>query len=130
MPRVLIVEDNLDGAEVLELFLIKHGYEITTVPNGREALAALTGATPPDVVLLDLRMPEMDGLQFLQVIRSYLRWSSLPVIIVTAYADDALPKRVQALGVTHIFQKAALDLEALRSAIEQSLPGLDTGGGD
>jgi CheY-like chemotaxis protein len=122
MPNVLIVEDNLDSADVLERFLLKHGYTVNAVPNGREALVALTSEAPPDVILLDLRMPEMDGLQFLEVVRGYLRWTDLPVIIVTAYADEGLAERAAKLGVERVFHKAALDLQELREAIERVTP--------
>ena len=122
MSSVLIVEDNVDSADVLERFLLKHGYTVNSVPNGREALVALTSETPPNAVLLDLRMPEMDGLQFLEVVRGYLRWTDLPVIIVTAYADDTLGERAAKLGVSRIFHKAALDLQELLEAIERVTP--------
>jgi len=122
MSSVLIVEDNVDSADVLERFLLKHGYTVNSVPNGREALVALTSEAPPDAILLDLRMPEMDGLQFLEVVRGYLRWTDLPVIIVTAYADEGLAERAAKLGVSKIFHKAALDLQELREAIERVTP--------
>ena len=129
MSSVLIVEDNMDSADVLERFLLKHGFTVNAVPNGREALVALTSDAPPDAILLDLRMPEMDGLQFLDVVRGYLRWTDLPVIIVTAYADDSLETRAAKLGVTEIFHKAALDLQELLEAIQRVIPANGRAGG-
>ncbi|MDB5304828.1 MAG: tmoS 25, partial [Phycisphaerales bacterium] len=73
----------------------------------------------PDVVVLDVRMPEMDGLQFLEVIRSYLRWSHLPVVLLTAFADRPVIDRAQELGVNHVFMKANYQLSALLACIEQ-----------
>lgn len=63
MPFIMIVEDNADACEPLAKYLEKAGHEVKCVPNGREALAHVL-TKPPDVVLLDLLMPEMDGPSF------------------------------------------------------------------
>ena len=63
MAFIMIVEDNADACEPLAKYLEKAGHEVKCAPNGREALAQVL-AKPPDVVLLDLLMPEMDGRRF------------------------------------------------------------------
>jgi CheY-like chemotaxis protein len=96
------------------------------VPNGREALSALANRTP-DVVILDLRMPEMDGITFLEVIRCYLRWSYLPVILLTAHQADSTTERAQQLGVRRVFHKGAYSLtDLLASVNELAKEGKDT----
>jgi CheY-like chemotaxis protein len=119
MGAVLVVDDDPDGCEAVTLALRKSGQAVRIAPNGREALAALIDAPTPDVVVLDVRMPEMDGLQFLEVIRSYLRWSHLPVVLLTAFADRPVIDRAQELGVNHVFMKANYQLSALLACIEQ-----------
>jgi two-component system sensor histidine kinase/response regulator len=119
MAAVLVVDDDPDGCEAVMLALRKSGKAVRTAPNGREALAALIDAATPDVVVLDVRMPEMDGLQFLEVIRSYLRWSHLPVVLLTAFADPAVLERVEELGVKHVFVKANYQMSELLACVEE-----------
>jgi len=100
--------------------LTRAGHEVEIASNGRQAIMRLTGALP-DLVILDLRMPEMDGVHFLEVLRSYLRWQSIPVILVTAYPEDAGVAHAAELGATDVFRKGNLDLEELRATVEQKL---------
>jgi len=90
MPaRILIVEDDADHARMVQLTLETHGYHTTLVRNGREALEHV-GQTAPDLIVLDVKMPEMDGWQTLQQLRADHATSALPVIVLTAKteADD------------------------------------------
>jgi CheY-like chemotaxis protein len=73
LAHALIVDDDHDGREPMAHVLRRAGHEVTCASDAKEALAVLTGQTP-SVVILDLMMPEMDGAQLLEVIRSYLRW--------------------------------------------------------
>src|SRR5436305_326413 len=121
MAYVLVVDDEPDSSEFVERFLEREGHRTTIVPNGREALAALINGRP-DAMVLDVRMPEMDGLALLEVLRSYLRWTKLPVILLTAHAKDEQIARARELGVQHVFHKANFTLVNLLLAIESSLP--------
>jgi CheY-like chemotaxis protein len=121
MAYVLIVDDEPDSSEFVERFLQREGYRTSCVPNGRAALGALINGRP-DVVVLDVRMPEMDGLTLLEVLRSYLRWTKLPVILLTAHADKSEIDRAKQLGVQHVFHKANFTLVQLLRAIEDSVP--------
>jgi CheY-like chemotaxis protein len=104
MASVLLVDDDYDASEAVALYLRRGGHDVEHVANGRDALTAVLRELP-DVVVLDLRMPEMDGLDFLQVIRSYLRFSSLPVVLSTAYLNAESERRARGLGVATIFEK-------------------------
>ncbi|MDF1521680.1 MAG: response regulator transcription factor [Trueperaceae bacterium] len=84
MARVLVVEDDRDIAESLELFLRHDGHHTKRAHDGRRALE-LEHATQPDLVLLDLGLPELDGLEVLKAIRAR---SDLPVIVVTARREE------------------------------------------
>ena len=83
--RVLVVDDEENLRHLLELVLTRAGYAVSSVPNGREALARLGSV---DVVLCDIRMPEMDGLAFL----ASLPEGAPPVVMMSAYGtiDTAL----------------------------------------
>ena len=104
MAKILNVDDDEDARESLTTFLRAAGHTVTCVPNGREALAALL-ADLPDVVLLDLLMPEIDGPSFLEVVRSYLRIQSLPVVVLTGLSDSPMIDRARALHVNSILVK-------------------------
>ena len=79
--RILAVDDDLDIRDLLRIALGDEGYRVITAANGREALA-LVEEEPPDLVLLDLTMPVMNGRQFLQQLRG--RGCQVPVICMTA----------------------------------------------
>src|SRR6476660_6193437 len=130
MAQILVVDDDADTAEATAQFLRRSGHQVRSVPNGREALAALSEAVP-DVAILDVRMPEMDGITFLEVMRCYLRWESVPVILITGYPDDPRLARAHKLGVKHLFTKAGFELRELAETINGLSPerdGIGNGG--
>jgi DNA-binding response OmpR family regulator len=86
VARILIVEDNADLAAGIEYNLGLEGYETRIADDGRRALAMAEEWTP-DVILLDLMLPELDGYQVLQALRS--RGDQTPVVILTARAEEA-----------------------------------------
>ena len=86
-PTVLVVEDNLDSAVILRSILEHEGCRVEVVDNGSEALEQLAVALP-DVVLLDVMMPGLSGLDVLESIRRHHRTTRLPVILVTAKTLD------------------------------------------
>jgi DNA-binding NarL/FixJ family response regulator len=97
VPRVLLVDDNREFRRELRLLLEGYGMDVVGEgANGREAirLAASTGA---DVVLMDLRMPEMDGLAATRVLRSHS--PLVPVIILSTYEDPALESKARGADV-------------------------------
>ncbi len=85
--KVLIVDDNQDCIAVLRSMLLSQGFEVATAQSGAQALQRLH-ETVPDVMLLDLMMPEMDGFELLQKIRDVNATSHLPVIILSAKTND------------------------------------------
>jgi CheY-like chemotaxis protein len=116
MPSVLLVDDDADGREVIAQYLTRAGYRVQPAPNGRSALMSLV-ADVPDVVILDLMMPEMNGVEFLRVIRNYLRWATLPVIVVTAYPTSPQLEEARKLGVRNVFTKSDFKLPDLLAAV-------------
>ena len=121
MASVLVVDDELDAREAVARFLKRAGHRVRCAVNGREALVAMTADTP-DVIILDAKMPEMDGVSFLEVIRCYLRWQSLPVLVVTAYPEGLHIRRGMELGVRKTFLKSNYELRDLLAQVEACAP--------
>jgi len=89
---ILVVDDDADLRETVELLLDDSGYDVTAVANGRAALDQLKGGARPDLILLDLMMPEMNGWQFLERAQADSILDSIPVVIMTARKGaDLLP---------------------------------------
>jgi CheY-like chemotaxis protein len=86
---VLIVDDDVDVRETLKEVLELEGFRTVSVTNGREALAALDGLPRPAVMLLDLRMPVMDGWQTIDALRAQRRVDEVPIVICTSAPRDA-----------------------------------------
>jgi signal transduction histidine kinase/CheY-like chemotaxis protein len=109
-PRVLVVEDDLNAREMMRRLLVGEGWGVSVASNGREALDRLI-AERPNLVLLDLMMPEMDGFEFLAEFRKNPKFVSTPVIVVTAADLSLADRRRLDGGVQHILQKAASEQE-------------------
>ena len=85
--KVLVVDDNIDSITILRSILETNGFAVRTAQSGRDALDLLAQEVP-DVILLDVMMPEMSGLEVLERIKSNHATSRLPVILVTAKMQD------------------------------------------
>jgi CheY-like chemotaxis protein len=109
---VLLVDDDADSREFVSRFLERAGHSVRCAKDGHEALNAL-GWAVPDLIILDYRMPDMDGVSVLGVLRSYLRWGHVPVVFLTAYPDEPRVQEAKELGVEHVFVKSQFRLEEL-----------------
>ena len=103
---VMVVEDNADNREMICRQLTKAGWQVLEAENGRAALSVLA-AQQPNVILLDLMMPEIDGFEFIRQIREHPQWRSLPIIVLTA-KDLTLEEREWLAGRTQqVYQKGS-----------------------
>ncbi len=87
MTRIFVVEDDRDIANLVSLYLTKSGWHPEVFDSGTDALAAIRQA-PPDLVILDLMLPGMDGLAICRALRSDAATARIPVIMVTARGDE------------------------------------------
>ena len=91
-PRILVVDDNPNNVEILRMRLEAHGYEVVTAADGEEGLAAVRDQLP-DLILLDIMMPKLDGIEVCRRLRADPSLPFIPIILVTAKSD---PKDVVA----------------------------------
>ena len=99
---ILVIDDDDDIRAVLAMVLDEAGFRVVTAANGREALEHLREDSQPDVILLDLMMPEMDGYQFRAEQQRDPALRAIPTLIVTA---GTVTSRVEALGAEAILRK-------------------------
>ncbi len=88
MTRVLVVEDDRDIADLVARYLSKAGFAVETVASGRDALSAIA-ERPPDLLVLDLMLPQMDGLEICRAVRGNNNTSGMPIIMLTARAEES-----------------------------------------
>lgn len=88
MTRILVVEDDPDIAALVRRYLEKAGYAVDMLASGRDALSVIT-AQPPDLLVLDLMLPHVDGLEICRRLRASAATATTPVIMLTARAEEA-----------------------------------------
>jgi DNA-binding response OmpR family regulator len=117
MAQILIVDDEPSFCELLKALLKSHGHDVLTACNGRDALDSFMQCRP-HFTLLDLRMPEMDGLEVLKKIRAID--PNAAVMILTAWGTDEMEQRARQLGATDFLSKA-ISLETILASLEGGL---------
>jgi PAS domain S-box-containing protein len=128
--RILVAEDNPTSKEVTVSILRKLGYRIDTVATGLEALSAL-GSLNYDIVLMDCRMPEMDGYEATEMIRNRtgMLYSQVPIIAMTADSRDSVKDRCLASGMNDYITKP-VEYDQLHAVLEKWLGGAAVSGLD
>jgi two-component system cell cycle response regulator DivK len=97
MPRILMVDDDLTLREITERRVTKKGFEVLVVSNGAEGIA-LAKAERPELILMDMGMPVMDGFEAIKRLKADPETASIPVIAMTAFAMDDERERIFATG--------------------------------
>ena len=87
MPKILVVDDEPDAIELIKFNLKSAGYEVVTAADGEEALKKARSLLP-DLIILDLMLPEVDGLEVCKILRRDARVSAIPIIMLTAKAAE------------------------------------------
>lgn len=118
-PKIAVVEDNPDNRFLVQA-LLEDMYEISEFETGQEAVAGLLEDNP-DLVLLDISLPEMDGTEVLVWIREQEQFQDLPVIALTAHAMAGDREKYLAAGFNDYVTKPIIDESVLLEAIERCL---------
>jgi CheY-like chemotaxis protein len=112
-PRILIVDDSQTVITFQKMMLRDEGYEIATAPNGRVALE-LIKKSPPDLVLMDVMMPEMNGVECCKHLKSDAATKHLPIIMVTTKGNQTMVTSAYTAGCNDFVTKPIDKAELLR----------------
>jgi len=124
LKRIVVIEDNVMAANLYQTALTRDGYRVEVAPDGEAGLAAIARSSP-DLVLLDLMLPKVDGFEVLRRIRATPDLATLPVIITSnAYTAPRLEELRQA-GATQIVTKSSLSPKELARVVRQTLEQLE-----
>lgn len=121
MKRIAVIEDNPDNRLLLQAMLAGL-YELVEYETGADALAGI-GAAPPDLVLLDISLPEMDGVEVVRRLKGSPATSAIPVVALTAHAMAGDRERFLAAGFDDYLTKPIVDDAVLIATIERHTGG-------
>jgi len=117
---LLIVDDSRDFTDVLARLLRYHGYEAKTAMSGMDALTWLNVQTP-SLILLDVMMPEMSGIDVLRQLRADRKHAQTPVLILTAGCTPQEEQEAKRLGVSGMLRKGSVEIDEIVSMIQSIL---------
>lgn len=120
-PSILVVEDNPVDATVLVSMFRQDGLDVIHAPSGEVALL-LTRLIVPDLMLLDVALPEIDGFAVVAAMRADATLCKVPVVVYTARDVDASERARLELGTTFVFTKSRISFEELEQRVLQLLP--------
>ena len=120
--KILVVEDNDMNMQLVEFLLEEGGYEIVKATSGEEALSITrdTNGPPPDLILMDIHLPGMDGLSVVRAMKEDGRTSGIPILALTAHAMRGDRDRFLEAGCDGYISKP-IDVKTFISSIEQYL---------
>ena len=118
--RILLVEDDRFLRKAAETTLKQQGYTVITAADGEEALRVARSA-PPDLILLDVIMPKLNGFQVLDALKKDPTTAHIPVIILSNLGQDRDVQQAMEAGATAYFIKADLSLQALVQRVDEAL---------
>lgn len=120
-PRLLLIEDDLAIAQMYRLQLVSDGYEVLLAGDGVEGLK-LIGESRPDLVLLDIRLPRMQGLELLRSVQASPEMSRVPVLILSNYGDPGMVHEGLSLGARDYLIKSQTTPVQLSMKVRELVP--------
>lgn len=117
--RILLVDDEPDFSELVQYRLAEENFDFATATNSTDALNSAWDQ-PPDLILLDLLLPDLDGLSVCEIFARHPATQHIPVIMITAVGSDVTRFSAEVAGVRHFFAKP-VDFEKLKHCIRSLL---------
>ena len=122
MPSILVVDDDAPAGDLVAALLRHFGYRTSCASSGDAALEQLGDVALPDLVLLDMMMPGMNGIEVLQRIRNNERTADLPVVMYSALDDEEWRAKAQYAGACDYWIKGQFDVGELEERVRERLP--------
>ena len=119
-PSILVVDDNIDNLDLTRLLLEFEGYEVWNAEDAVQELAILR-RTRPDLILMDVQMPEIDGLELTRRLRQDEAWEDVPIIALTAYAMRGDEEKARLAGCNGYITKP-IDTRTFGGLVREYLP--------
>lgn len=120
MTKIAIIEDDSVISQMYRMKFEADGFEVQLAANGKIGVE-LVKTFKPDMILLDLQMPEMNGTEALGIIRKTETGKNIPVIVLTNMGEEEAPKEIKALGVHSYIVKANLTPSEVTSKVKEAL---------
>ena len=126
--KILVVDDDKTTRKLLSIYLKAKGHEVVTAENGLEGIEKV-GTENVNLVVTDMNMPYMDGIEFVKNLRADPLYAELPIIMVTTEADEDEKKRAFEIGVDDYLVKPT-NAEQINASIKKILKKFFKGGGE
>jgi DNA-binding response OmpR family regulator len=120
MPKIAIIEDDQAISQMYRFKFEAVGYTVETAENGKLGLA-LAESMKPDIILLDLMMPEMTGDEMLELLRKTDWGKDIKVIILTNVGEQEIPPQIKELGVSDVILKADMTPSQVEAVVKKYL---------
>jgi two-component system sensor histidine kinase/response regulator len=120
MSRIAIIEDDQSISQMYRFKFESEGYEVETAENGKLGLE-LAEKMQPDIILLDLMMPEMNGDEMLAKLRATTWGKDIQVIVLTNTGEQEIPEAVKQLGVSRVILKASMTPRQVAEIVKEQL---------
>lgn len=120
MTKIAIIEDDPVISQMYRMKFETDGFDVQLADNGKRGVA-LVEAYLPDIILLDVQMPEMDGAEALSIIRKAEWGKNIPVIILTNMGEEESPKELRSLGIESYIVKASLTPRQVVQRVKDAL---------
>lgn len=120
MAKVLVVDDDPDCVELLTIHLLRRGHVILGAKDGPDALETASWERP-DLIVLDLRMPTVDGIRVIEILRGNELTAQTPIILMSAADKEWATRRLPADPLVRFLEKP-LDFDALNGMVAELLP--------
>lgn len=120
MTKIAIIEDDQVISQMYRMKFEADGFDVQLANNGKHGVE-LVEAFSPDIILLDLQMPEMNGVEALEIIRQNEWGKNIPVIILTNLGEEEAPKKLRSLGIHSYIVKANLTPRQVAQRVREAL---------
>ena len=121
MKKILVIEDNEQNIYMMTYLLEHAGFEVLQARDGKTGIELATTNGTPDIILLDIQLPEMDGYAVARELRAIKEFAEVPIVAVTSYAMVGDRERILAAGCTDYLEKP-IDPDTFVGEVERHLP--------